>query len=108
YRSPDWQPPARSLRADIHSGMNLSGFVEVSYDVAPPLQPFERADSDESFLEEERAMLEAVASHVGRMIHTRQIGERLTQTERLTAVGELTGGIAHDFNNLLTVIIGNA
>lgn len=35
YRSPDWQPPARFLRADIYTGTNLSGFVEVSYDVPP-------------------------------------------------------------------------
>jgi len=62
----------------------------------------------EARVEERTRELQTALDSLSREVqHRERAEERLRQSEKLKAIGQLTGGIAHDFNNMLQTVSGS-
>jgi signal transduction histidine kinase len=110
----------RRLSAAIMVSGQNRGLVEVIYledrVEAGQTQAFARVELDEGpFLNEERRLINAIASQISGIIERRhtsservQLREQLLHADRLATIGQLSAGIAHELNEPLGAVLGFA
>lgn len=104
-------PESERVKHDFHiseylnvdrSKMHIAGQETVGQRKSGEVFPIELAVSEIN--------IEGTITYIGLIrdiSEKKHIEERLRQSHKMEAIGQLAGGIAHDFNNLLTGIIGN-